>query len=120
MLARQAAAAARRRAAGRPRKARAERVAIKKGGIPRSFTRKSHVSRERSGHHRARISRRDIVEQRFVGAESSRCLCPPLPLAGGETEAAATGERKSVVEGKSVYVRVHHGGRRNMKKKKKE
>src|SRR3546814_2760742 len=91
MLARQAAAAARRRAAGRPRKARAERVAIKKGGIPRSFTRKSHVSRERSGHHRARISRRDIVEQRFVGAESSRCLCPPLPLAGGETEAAATG-----------------------------
>src|SRR3546814_16213525 len=60
MLARQAAAAARRRAAGRPRKARAERVAIKKGGIPRSFTRKSHVSRERSGHHRARISRREI------------------------------------------------------------
>src|SRR3546814_12404262 len=37
---------------------------------------------------------------------------------GGVEQAEARGDRKSVVEGKSVSVRVAHGGRRRSKKKK--
>src|SRR3546814_16323938 len=66
---------------------------------------------------------RPISARRGIAARSSARMCASAPLyrpLGVRTASqikASTIDRKSVVQGKSVSVRVNHGGRRIIKKK---
>src|SRR3546814_16435595 len=65
---------------------------------------------------------RPVSMIRKRGSEDA-CMASIIPVgaarvAGGVDPARYTGDRKSVVEGQSVSVRVDHGGRRIIKNKK--
>src|SRR3546814_13645977 len=72
----------------------------------------------------SRPSRSTLLTKVMIGTERKRQtsnslrVCGSIPLAASITITAESTDRKSVVEGKSVSVRVDLGGRRLINKKK--
>src|SRR3546814_19633098 len=66
------------------------------------------------------VAGRDLGEAERLGQVCNLCLLGGIAVAVHEQDGDRTEDRKSVVSGKRVSVRVDFGGRRNNKKKNKK